>query len=906
MALLTILADAALKGVLLLALAAALAAAMRRSSAAARHLVWSAALACLVALPVLSGALPSWQTPILPGSLAPAPFETAGDANPVIITMSQSPGMPASHAGAPAHTIAFAQVETVSWAAWVMALWAAGALAVLAPWVLGAIAVRRLARGAHPPEDRSWQATLDRAAADVGLARGVRLLISPRVGMPMAWGILRPVILMPVRAGEWSAEERRAVLLHELSHVKRLDCLTQLAARAACALYWFNPFVHLAAGKQHDERERACDDRVLAAGQKASEYAAQLLAIARQVRPARFAAVAAVAMARPSRMEGRLLAILDATRSRRAMTRAAATAAILIAAAVAVPLACVRVTAVEDKAAAPAAPAADPKAKAALVAAKPGAVAEPPWRVTLPSGITVALIGVSENPSQGKPWWRPDGSTLAHAPDLYPSFPEPPLPDLIQPANEFAILLTDMTLPSQQGDFEVITRIEPTPPLGGNGATGTTWVSSRLWEPSGTTKGAHTKGSQLYVLSQSFPPSQDHATIKVGLAAGPWNTITAENIEGRRGRSSSVRGILGTDIDVSFAEPYEQEKSVFITVAHNVPPDQQVRAVAVLADGKEVAGGWNPQVANGHVQQITQSFGGISIKDVVEFRVQARPFQWAEFKNVPLRPRASPAPKTPTAVSSAPASDAQFFAELGYKDAAPAAQGPQAKKSPPAGEKMVFIEARFIDVPAKDPKSVDEAFAKAGVARPEDAHHASIVTEDQAAALRKEIQGLPGASLLSAPRLLAYEGREARISIASRIPVTLPLVENRARFTTAMLDTGVFLEVVPETAKGSRDTNLKIASRVTVLLEDRKNVTRESRTEADLTVPEGKWVLLHAPAKTYRLTGIISTKTDPQPRRPETVFEQQALDEVAKDGKDIYILVKPQIVTNVGAERPHG
>ena len=324
-----------------------------------------------------------------------------------------------------------------------------------------------------------------------------------------------------------------------------------------------------------------------------------------------------------------------------------------------------------DKPAAPAAPAVDPKAKAAPVAAKPGAVAEPPWRVTLPSGVTVELIGVSENPSQGKPWWRPDGSMLAHAPDRYPSSPEPPLPDLIQPANEFAILLTDLPLPNQQGDFEVIKRIEPPLPPGSNGATDTTWVSSRLREPSETTKGAHTKGSQLYVLSQSFPHSQDHATIKVGLAAGPWNTIIGENIEGRHGRSASFRGIRGTDIDVSFAEPYEQEKSVFITVAHNIPPDQQVRVVAVLADSKEVAnGGRNPEVANGRVQQITQSFGGILIKDVKEFRVQARPFQWAEFKNVPLRPGASPATKTPTAASGAPASDAQFFAELGYKDVA--------------------------------------------------------------------------------------------------------------------------------------------------------------------------------------------------------------------------------------------
>lgn len=345
--LLVILADAALKGVLILALAAALAAALCRSSAAARHVVWSATLACLVALPALSVALPSWQAPVLPRFLAAgqaaardaiAPPPPPADA---VVVSVESPAGPAA---SPASPPAPAQGASVPWMAWVAAIWAIGALAVLTPWVLGTLAVRRLARGARPPEDRSWETLLRRAAADLDLARRVRLLASPRVAMPMVWGILRPVILLPQHADGWPAHERRAVLLHELAHVKRLDGLTQLAGRAACALYWFNPLVHLAAGRQHDERERACDDRVLAAGQKASDYAAQLLSIVQQVRRSPLAAVAAVAMARPSRMEGRLLAILDATRSRRALSRAAALATVLLAAAVAASCASMRVT----------------------------------------------------------------------------------------------------------------------------------------------------------------------------------------------------------------------------------------------------------------------------------------------------------------------------------------------------------------------------------------------------------------------------------------------------------------------------------------------------------------------------------------------------------------------------------
>jgi hypothetical protein len=165
--------------------------------------------------------------------------------------------------------------------------------------------------------DREWTDWVNRLRAELGLRRQIVLLQSTANVMPVTWGWWRPVILLPADAGQWSAERRRVVLLHELAHVKRCDCLTQAVARLACSFYWFNPLVWLAARRMSVERERACDDLVLNRGYKPSEYAAQLLEIARSF--TRVPQTVAIAMARSSSLETRITALMDPSRSRRAL-----------------------------------------------------------------------------------------------------------------------------------------------------------------------------------------------------------------------------------------------------------------------------------------------------------------------------------------------------------------------------------------------------------------------------------------------------------------------------------------------------------------------------------------------------------------------------------------------------------
>jgi hypothetical protein len=220
-------------------------------------------------------------------------------------------------------------------------MWAAGALLVLARLLIGMVRLRLLARRARPVWEPEWLSVLEESSHRLALAVPLRLLESREVVLPMTWGLRRPVVLLPADAGSWPPERRRVVLLHELAHVKRRDCLTQILAQAACALHWFNPLAWAAARRCALERERACDDRVLELGTRASEYAGHLLDMARLLHWRQGWALASVAMARRSQFEGRLMAVLDPG-LRRAPSRRAAGWAGAALAAVAFPLATMR------------------------------------------------------------------------------------------------------------------------------------------------------------------------------------------------------------------------------------------------------------------------------------------------------------------------------------------------------------------------------------------------------------------------------------------------------------------------------------------------------------------------------------------------------------------------------------
>jgi HEAT repeat protein/beta-lactamase regulating signal transducer with metallopeptidase domain len=324
-------ADAVVKATLLLGVAGIAALALRRASAATRHLVWTLALVSALVLPALSIALPRWHMPFLLVA-APEPVAHIVDAAvPAPRPSHASSEQPRPAAAAPvaaaqgrerhaADSFTVAQWpavastwQRISWAALVSMIWAAGFVLVAGRLLLGLVAVQWMSRRTERVADAPWLQVARELAVHIGVSR-VAFLRSRRAAMPMAWGIVRPAVMMPADADEWPLERLRIVLLHELAHVKRRDCLTHVVAQLVCALYWFNPLAWMAARHVRTERERACDDLVLAAGTPGPDYAEELLEIARVMRGGRFPAVlagASLAMAHRSQLEGRLIAILD-------------------------------------------------------------------------------------------------------------------------------------------------------------------------------------------------------------------------------------------------------------------------------------------------------------------------------------------------------------------------------------------------------------------------------------------------------------------------------------------------------------------------------------------------------------------------------------------------------------------
>jgi beta-lactamase regulating signal transducer with metallopeptidase domain len=305
-----------LKTSLILALGMLAALAWHRRSAAVRHWMLAATLVCASAAPLIERLTPSWTLPARPGTVA---------ARSAAVDVSFAPVAGSGAAAAPAPDTSASPSPMVRdlIAAAIVPVWLSGAVVHLLVLVIALSRLPRL-RSTHAPlEETAISESLDRVSAIFGVRRRIEVVRSHRRAVIVTWGALRPKIVLPADAGDWPRERLDVVLAHEVAHIARGDWAVQTVAEICKAIYWFNPLFWIACARLRYESERACDDAVMAMGVTSHAYATELLELARSLGRQPRAWLPAPAMAaRPSNLERRVRAMLNARLNRGPITRA--------------------------------------------------------------------------------------------------------------------------------------------------------------------------------------------------------------------------------------------------------------------------------------------------------------------------------------------------------------------------------------------------------------------------------------------------------------------------------------------------------------------------------------------------------------------------------------------------------
>lgn len=232
--------------------AALLTLALRRNQARVRYAIWLAAsykflipFSWLVSI----GHLFEWRSapPLVPQAIATV---TNVVGTPVFLMPSASVGAMPEHSSV---------LPAAIWC-----IWACGFLIVTAGWAREWWRIRRMVKTG--------------TRLDLGLAIPVVSVTSQLE--PGVFGIFRPVLLFPEQIRERLAPEQlRAVIAHELCHVRRRDNLAAAIHMLVEALFWFHPLVWWLDARIVDERERACDEEVLQMGSEPTAYVETILAV---------------------------------------------------------------------------------------------------------------------------------------------------------------------------------------------------------------------------------------------------------------------------------------------------------------------------------------------------------------------------------------------------------------------------------------------------------------------------------------------------------------------------------------------------------------------------------------------------------------------------------------------------
>jgi beta-lactamase regulating signal transducer with metallopeptidase domain/polyhydroxyalkanoate synthesis regulator phasin len=436
-------------------------------------------------------------------------------------------------------------------------------------------------------------------SASMGIMSNVGLKVSVNATTPSVCGLVRPVILVPWNlTSTLGASRMRTILMHELAHIRRGDLWVNLAQTALQIIYFYNPLFWLANSVIRRIREQAVDEAVLVAmGEKARKYPQTLVDVAKMAfkRPALSLRLIGVVESK-SALAGRIKHILGRPIPKTARLGIVGVLAVIIAGAILLPMAAGK----DDEGAS------EDIAKASE------------FMATLPNDVTVELVGICEHPSEGKKWWRPDGSLLGQSPVRN-------------------IDVGGYNIRRGEAAYELVAKLNGPETLLSRSSTPEKWKVSQARKvglgKSGTAKDKSGK-SCLRATTAIVKNGLDKIDIEFGLA-GVWEKrLTISSNE------SSKQKIRDTGIVIN--PPYEKDSNATITIKipNKIDSKMAINITAVLKNGKVIdSAAWNRSSKIRFMRSTDNyEFHGVNLSDVDRFEIYTSKYQWVEFKDVSLKP----------------------------------------------------------------------------------------------------------------------------------------------------------------------------------------------------------------------------------------------------------------------------
>ncbi|MEM7512897.1 MAG: M56 family metallopeptidase, partial [Bacteroidota bacterium] len=279
---------------------------LRKESAYIRHWMISLTAVGLLLLPVAIVLGPS--LPLIPEEALPEVLTSTGEvpeSGTAIQGVNESMASEeTSSAGISSQEDANSPAQSIPIYSILGGLWALGAFLFLGRMMLGIWRIYQISQQAKAvnlsplSQHEPYSNTL--------------IKVSTEVHSPMTWGIFKPEILLPSSTLDLSEEEIHTILLHEWTHIQRKDYLLHLLCLMATSLHWINPFAWILKKRHVIEREKACDEQMIRGGKPASEYASQLVSVARKLtRPSSLQDHVAIQMAKGSQIKQRVVALIN-------------------------------------------------------------------------------------------------------------------------------------------------------------------------------------------------------------------------------------------------------------------------------------------------------------------------------------------------------------------------------------------------------------------------------------------------------------------------------------------------------------------------------------------------------------------------------------------------------------------